>query len=120
MKKDLNYIAALEKAITEKYGEIATINPKSGWNPEKEQSYLEQTKEAYKKEYSSQKNSEPVDLGGVLISKKLINNNINRQCISCQHYSFNRDDDVYLTKYKVCHTCYIAKIEGREDKWQQD
>ena len=37
MKKDLNYIAALEKAIAEKYGEIATINPKSGWDPEKEQ-----------------------------------------------------------------------------------
>ena len=36
MKHDLNYIAALEKAITEKYGELTIINPKSLWTEEKE------------------------------------------------------------------------------------
>lgn len=114
MKKDLNYIAALEKAVSEKYGELAIINPKSGWNPEKEQVYIEQTKESYKKEARAENSQEKVDLGGVLISKKLINSNNNRQCTYCKKYSFNRDDDLYLTKYTSCHICYIQHIEGRK------
>jgi hypothetical protein len=117
MKRDPNFIAALEKAVREKYGDSAIINPKSGWDPEKEQSYIEQTKETYKKETKTEKSQEIVDFGGVLIAKKLINNNVDRQCRFCKKYSFNRDDDVYITKYKSCNICYIANIEGREDKW---
>ena len=33
-KKNLNYIAALEKAIRKKYGEIAIQNPANSWTPE--------------------------------------------------------------------------------------
>ena len=117
MKKDLNYIAALEKAVTEKYGLDATINPKNGWTPDKEQKYLEEVKNAQIKEYKLENKQEKVDLNGVLIAKKLINNNVDRQCRFCKKYSFNRDDDVYITKYKSCNICYIANIEGREDKW---
>ena len=40
MKKDLDYIARLEKAIEEKYGKEAIINPKSNWTDEKEKQYL--------------------------------------------------------------------------------
>lgn len=113
MKKDLNYIASLEKAISEKYGELAIINPKSGWNPEKELEYIEDIKEAYKKESKAETTQQKVDLGGVLIAEKLINNKDNRQCVHCKKYSFNRDDLLYLTKYNCCYICYIAKIEGR-------
>jgi hypothetical protein len=120
MKHDLNYIAALEKAISEKYGELAIVNPKGNWNPEKEKEYIEQTKESYKKEALADKSQERVDLGGILIAKKLINKNIDRQCCICKKYSFNREDDVFLTKYKSCQICYIDKIEGREDKWRQN
>ena len=42
--KDLNDIAAIEKAIAKKYGKVAVKNPKSGWDDKKEAEYLEQQK----------------------------------------------------------------------------
>jgi hypothetical protein len=119
MKHDLNYIAALEKAMREQYGEISIQNPKANWDTEKEKIYLEESKKLLKKEYSAEVKEEKLDLGGILIAKKLINKNIDRQCIVCEKYSFNRDDDLYLNKYKVCNFCFIDKVEGREDKWQK-
>ena len=35
-KKDVNEIAAIEKAISEKYGSEAIQNPKANWDEEKE------------------------------------------------------------------------------------
>ena len=35
-KKDPNYIPALEKAVKEKYGDLATQNPKHFWDENKE------------------------------------------------------------------------------------
>lgn len=114
MKRDLNYIAALEKAVSQQYGEEATLNPKSLWSPEKEQEYLQQVRESYKKEAAAEKTQERVDLGGVFIAKKLLTKNIERRCRYCQNYSFNRDNEVYLTKYSCCQICYIKHIEGRK------
>ena len=39
-KKDLNYIAAVEKAITDKYGDDAVRNPKASWDDEREKEYM--------------------------------------------------------------------------------
>jgi len=119
MKHDLNYIAALERAISEKYGEVATLNPKSGWDEEKEKQYMEQVKEKVKLESKNEQSQEHIDLNGVLISKKLINSNNKRNCEYCNTYSFNRNDDLFLTKYETCYKCYIKYIEGREEKWKQ-
>ena len=44
MKNDFNDIAAVEKAISKKYGDDAVANPRSGWCPEKEKEYIEQVK----------------------------------------------------------------------------
>ena len=41
MKKDLNKIAYVEKAIAKKFGKEAIVNPKSNWTDEKEEEYLE-------------------------------------------------------------------------------
>ena len=49
MKKDLNDIVKIEKAIKEKYGEEAIQNPKKHWNKDKENKYLQQLKEFYNK-----------------------------------------------------------------------
>ena len=51
MKHDLNYIAALEKAMKEQYGEQSIQNPISGWDVEKEKRYLYSSKE--KRNYKS-------------------------------------------------------------------
>ena len=55
--KNYNKIAAIEKAIKEKYGAEAVVNPKSDWDENKEKEYLDQMKELYsknnkKREYS--------------------------------------------------------------------
>jgi phage-related protein len=108
----------LEKAISEKYGEVATINPKSLWNEEKEKGYLEQSKEKLKKDARNDVQSENIDLNGILIPKKLINSVQSRKCQYCETYSFNREDDVYFSKYDTCHKCYVKYIEDREERWK--
>ena len=115
-KKDPNYIPALEKAIKEKYGELATMNPKFFWNPDKEQEYISQVKESLKKEVKHEETREKEDLGGILIPKKLINKN-NKNCCVCKKYSFDKKDDVYLNKFLTCFDCYIKYIEDREERW---
>jgi len=40
--KDLNKIAAVEKAIAEKYGHEAVINPRANWDEDKEKEHQQQ------------------------------------------------------------------------------
>ena len=116
-KKDPNYIAALEKAIKEKYGELATMNPKMFWDSEKEKLYIQDTKKAVTKQVTNENSREKVDLGGFLIPKKLINKNVNKTCCVCKKYSFNKKDDIYLNKYNSCYECFVTYIEDREVRW---
>ena len=116
-KKDPNYIAALEKAVKEKYGELATMNPKYFWNQEKEREYVADTQETVKRQLSNEQSREKVDLGGILIPKKLINKNEHKNCSICNQYSFNKSDDVYLNKFSTCQSCYVKHIEDREERW---
>ncbi len=113
-KKDPNYIAALEKAIKEKYGELATMNPKMYWDSEKEQQYILDCREANKKNAIDEQSREKVDLDGVLISKKLISKNSNKVCICCKEYSFNNRIIKYISgNYRfiewVGYFCFIRR-----------
>lgn len=116
-KKDPNYIAALEKAIKEKYGDLATMNPKYFWDSEKEKQYINDSKEVSKKTLNNELTREKIELDGVLMPKKLINKNTNKTCSVCKLYSFNKNDDLYLNKYTVCNSCYVKFIEDREERW---
>ena len=69
---DPHYIVKLEKAIAKKYGEEAIQNPKKHWNEEKEEEYIEQSKEFYKKIQSLEEKSEKVEVDGIFIPKKLL------------------------------------------------
>ena len=51
MKKDLNHIAKIEKAISERWGDEAIENPKKHWTPEKEKKHTEESKEFYKRKF---------------------------------------------------------------------
>ena len=42
--KNYNKIVAIEKAIKEKYGEDAIVNPRADWDEDKEKQYLQQWK----------------------------------------------------------------------------
>ena len=43
-KKDPNYAAKLEREIEKKYGKEAVENPKAGWDDNKEEEFLSDSK----------------------------------------------------------------------------
>jgi len=118
MKKDLNYIAKLEQAIAKKYGKETIQNPRSTWNQEKEQKYLEEIKEIYKQELQNKTCDEKIEANGFFVSKKLLTNKEDRTCPACFVYSFEQKDDVYMNKYDCCYRCYLKFVEGKEKRWQ--
>jgi hypothetical protein len=118
-KSDPNYEIKVEKAIAEKYGEEAVQHPSKNWDEEKEQDYLEQLKELAQKVKRLTEKTEKMEVQGVLISKKLLNKDSNRVCSVCDVYSFDRRDDVYMSKFGCCNKCHIQWIEGREKRWAE-
>ena len=117
MKKDLNDIAAVEKAISKKYGDETIVNPKSTWDENKEKEYIEQVKKEAKKDISNPKKAPKVELNGFLLSEKLINKQSQRTCPVCETYSFDKKDDLYMNRFDCCLKCYINFVEGREERW---
>jgi len=115
--KDYNYIAKLEKAIAEKYGAEAIKNPKSLWTKEKEQKYLQDLKDFYKRE-NENRNDEKEMIGDMFVSKKFLERKVDRDCPVCDVYSFDRKDDLYMNKFQCCFGCYIQYVEGREERWK--
>lgn len=114
-KKDLNEIAKIEKAIKEKYGDEAIQNPKASWDKEKETKYLEELKTFYERS-SRAKTSEVVR--GIQIKTKKTSHEIERTCPVCNSYSFSSQDDLYMTKFDCCFSCYIKFVEDREERWK--
>ncbi len=115
--KDLNYIAALEKAIKKKYGDDAIQNPAKYWNEDKEKLYLEQLKDFVEKQRRYEFDTEPENVAGVLITKKLLNRERKINCLMCSKLIRKINDEIYLIKYDCCEKCYINYVEGREDRW---
>ena len=106
MKKDTNYLAAVEKAIVEKYGKATVQDFRSEWEAEKEKKYLGELNGA-RKRARNQKNKQthrPKD---------------DRGCGVCKTYSFSRSDDLYMNRFKCCFDCYIQFVEGREERWSE-
>jgi len=116
MSKDPNYAVKVEKAIAEKYGKEAVVNPKSQWDDEKEKEYLDELKSNYRE---GKIEGELVEMDGVLISEQLLNRESERSCPTCNTYSFKSIDDLYMTKFDCCYKCYIQYIEGREQRWKK-
>tara|TARA_B100000686_G_C15866612_1_gene514451 strand:+ start:133 stop:510 length:378 start_codon:yes stop_codon:yes gene_type:complete len=116
-KKDPNYVVKLEKAIKEKYGEEAIQHPKRDWNDEKEKQYVEDLKKLYASRREDE-TPDKVEINGVFVASKLINNDSNRSCPVCNTYSFKSNDDVYMTKFDCCFRCYVKWVEDREERWK--
>jgi len=115
-KRDWDKIAKIEKAIKEKYGEEAVKSPKQGWSDEQEAAYLEDLRILAEKEKAWQASNEKVETeSGVFVSKKLLKkeDSNSRVCPMCKIYSFDLKDDLYMTKYDCCWSCYIDHVEGR-------
>ena len=122
MKKDLNQIAKIEKAMSKKFGKESIVNPKSGWSDEKEQQYLKDLKSFYSEEYKEAEDK--INEDGFFIPRNLINKEIKRVCPVCETYSFSSKDDLYMNKFECCEKCYIQWVEGREERlhdgWRPD
>ena len=116
-KQNYNKIAAVEKAIKDKYGDEAIVNPKAEWDENKEKEYLQQMKELYQRNIKKETYSEKVDVNGIKISKKLLNRESLRNCPVCSAFPKSVKDDVSLIKFKCCKKCYIKYVEGREERW---
>ncbi len=115
--KDFNYIAGLEKAIKKKYGETAIVNPMSSWDEEKEESYLKQLQDFVAKQRKYETQTEPENVNGVLITKKLLNKERKIICEVCSGMVKTVNDDIYLLKFDCCEMCYVEYVEGREERW---
>jgi hypothetical protein len=116
-ERDLNDIAAIEKAISNKYGNEAVANPRSGWSPEKEKDYIEQVKNSEEKRRELAESRDKKELDGYLLSEKLINKQSDRTCPVCSVYSFDKKDDLYTNRFGCCFKCYIKYVEDREERW---
>ena len=115
--KNLNKIAAIEKAISKKYGLDAIVNPKSFWTDEKEKEYLEEIKEFYKEERRKDDLKEKVEKDGFFLPKNLITKENKRKCPVCRAFSFKVKDDLYMNKFDCCHNCYMQYVEYNEENW---
>ena len=116
-KKDLNYIAGLEKAIKKKYGEEAVENPAKFWDKEKEKDYIQQLEEFVEKQKKIEQESEAENVDGILVSRKLLNKEGIFNCPTCSKKLKTINDDIYFTKFDCCEICYIKYVEGREKRW---
>jgi hypothetical protein len=119
MSKNYDHIAAVEKAIAEKYGDDAIANPRANWDEEREKEYLEQMKEFYKKINKNEGYQEKIDINGIKVSKKLLNRESLKTCPVCGAFPKKSMDDVCFVKFGCCNKCYIQYVEGREERWQK-
>lgn len=117
-KRDIEYIAKVEKALEEKYGPEATINPYSLWNEEKEEQYLGQVKENAEKQFQNEKDSDIVENEGIFINKKLLTRSNAISCPICDKYLIDSRDNVYILKWECCHACFVRWVEDREERWK--
>jgi hypothetical protein len=116
-KRDLNYVAKIEKAIAKKYGEQTIQHPLANWSDEKEEKYLQQIKEVYERQMVKKEAVGKIEKEGFLVSKKLLNKGSDRTCPACFEFSFNLKDDIYMSKYDCCQECYVNFVEDRERRW---
>lgn len=119
MSTDYDHIAAVEKAIAEKYGSEAVENPRSKWDEEKEKEYLQQMQELYSKQKKNEESKEKIEINGIKVSKKLLNREQLRSCPVCGRFPRKSLDDVCLIKYDCCNKCYIQYVDGREQRWKE-
>jgi len=117
MSKDPNYIAKLEKAISQKYGSETINNPRQLWDETKEKEYIQQSQAQQQKFAKLAETQDKVEQDGFLINKKLLTRDHNRTCPVCKKYSFHPQDDLYMNKFEACFKCYVQYVEDREERW---
>ena len=101
-RKDPNYLAAVEKAIAEKYGKDTVQDFRNEWAEAKEKEYLNQLKDMRVKRDKFSATLEETIVGDVKIVKRRTKQKDERTCPVCKTYSFSRKDDLYMNRFKCC------------------
>mgnify|MGYP003146569161 FL=1 len=117
-KKDLNYVASVEKAIAEKYGKDTVQDFRNQWEEDKESEYLKQLKDLRCKTDKLSATKEETVVDDIRITKRRTKQKQDRTCPVCKTYSFSRKDDLYMNRFKCCYDCYVDFVEYREETWQ--
>jgi hypothetical protein len=76
-------------------------------------------REFYQKVKKNEEHEEKIDINGIKVSKKLLNRESLRCCSVCGSFPKKSMDDVCLTKFDCCETCYIQYVEGRVERWSK-
>tara|TARA_R110002060_G_scaffold62027_1_gene71436 strand:- start:8970 stop:9386 length:417 start_codon:yes stop_codon:yes gene_type:complete len=119
MKKDLDYVAAVETAMAEKYGKRTVQDFRHEWTPEKEESYLAQLKESRMATDAHTTETICDDGPQIKIFKRREHIHSDRTCPVCKTYSFSARDDLYMNRFKCCWDCYIEFVNHRFERWQE-
>jgi hypothetical protein len=117
MKNSSAHIAALEKAVAEKYGKEAVQDFRSEWDPEKEKEYLDQLKSRRLNVETTSTTSVVVATEEVEIKKRSSTLQSERTCPVCKTYSFSPRDDLYMNRFETCRLCYYDFVYCREEDW---
>lgn len=115
----VTYIAKLERAIEERWGEEAAKNPRKDWDEEQQEKYEEEAEELNKKIFKNESEDVKVERNGYIVSESLMNRESRNNCEVCNSYSFKSRDDLYLNRFGVCYDCYFQYIDGREERWEK-
>jgi len=118
IKKDPTQVAAVEKAVAEKYGKDAVQDFRSTWSPEKEKEYLSEVKKLVRKNTKILKNKEKTISEDIVIRSAPIRNPEDRACPVCKTYSFSGRDDLYMNRYTCCYLCYYDFVLYQEESWK--
>ena len=117
-KKDPNYLAAVEKAITDKYGKDTVQDFRNQWQEDKEKDYLKQLKRLTKKNDNLSSTKEEFVVGDIKITKRRSKQKQDRTCPVCKTYSFSRRDDLYMNRFDCGYECYVYFVQYREEAWE--
>jgi len=112
-----DYIAGVEKAISEKYGEDASRDIRYFWDKDKEKMYKRQLKRLSEKSLEEGRNKEQIEKNGYLLLKKNRKSKLHVNCPLCSERTQKIFDDIKIEKYECCQKCFIDFVEGREDRW---
>ncbi len=116
-KKNIEYVGKVEKAIADKYGKEAVVNPRSLWDEKKEEEYIEQARQNAEKYYKKEEEDDIVEKDGIFVSKKLLSKSNTENCHICDKYMLSSKDKVFVLKWGCCNDCYIKWVEDREERW---
>jgi hypothetical protein len=117
-KDNPDYIAAIERAVKDKYGNQAVQDFRSQWAPAKEKEYLAQLKKRHRKNKSHSRQKEIVVRGDIVIKKREPKAATERKCPVCKTYSFSAADDLYMNRFGCCHDCYLDFVFAKPAEWE--